>query len=109
MRLILDHDPLSGTTEHLEFHEDKMRIVRTQDVNKILDIATEMANDENYTKRGVKTDHFHYARIPNIVMEEMKAKYGVSWEDKNDTKHRKFLSVLNTHYPRFKTTAWNHG
>ena len=108
IRLILDHDPLSGVTEHLEFHDEKMRVVRSQPVNHVLDLASAMAKDDDYTKQGVKQDHWHYARIPDIVMEEMRAKYGVWWEDKNDKGHKKFFSVLNTHYPAFKTTAWKH-
>jgi hypothetical protein len=107
-RILLDHDPLTGVTEHLEFQDEKMRIVRTQDVNAILDQAKLMANDEDYTKRGIKQDQWHYARIPDTVMEEMWTKHHVRWEDKDDRGHKRFLRVLNTHYPAFKTTAWNH-
>lgn len=92
----------------MEFQNDSFKIVRSQDVNRVLDMASVMANDEDYTRRGVKNDMFHYARIPNIILEEMKDKHGVWWEDKNDHKHKKFFRVLNAHYPRFKTTAWNH-
>ena len=107
-RLQLDYDPLSGTSEFLEFQDDKMRVVRTQNVNTILDQAKDRANDEDYTKSGIKRDEWHYARLPNIILEEMKSKYGVDWYDKNDTGHKKFFSVLNAHYPAFKTTHWNH-
>lgn len=107
-RILLDHDPLTGVTEHLEFQDEKMRIVRTQDVNRILDQAKIRANDEDYTKRGIKQDHWHYARIPDTIMEEMWTKHHVRWEDKDDKGHKKFLRVLNQHYPAFKTTAWNH-
>lgn len=107
-RLILDHDPITGITEHMEFQGDAVKIVRTQDVNSILDSAKMMANSEDYTKRGIKEDHWHYARIPDTIMEEMKAKHNVWWEDKNDKGHKRFLRVLNRHYPAFKTTAWNH-
>lgn len=92
----------------MEFQNDSFKIVRTQDVNRVLDMASAMANDEDYTRIGVKKDMFHYARIPNLILEEMKDKHGVWWEDKNDHKHKKFFRVLNTHYPKFKTTAWNH-
>jgi hypothetical protein len=107
-RLQLDYDPLSGTSEFLEFQDDKMRVVRTQDVNVILDQAKIRANDEDYTKAGIKRDEWHYARVPNIILEEMKAKHGADWYDKNDTGHKKFFGVLNAHYPAFKTTQWNH-
>jgi hypothetical protein len=108
-RILLEHDPLTGITEHLEFQDDKMRIVRTQDVNTILTQAKTMANDEEYTRQGIKRDEWHYARIPMTILEEMEKKHGAKWEDKNDHGHKKFFSVLNEHYPAFKTTAWNHG
>ena len=92
----------------MEFQNDSFKIVRSQDVNRVLDMASVMAKDEDYTKRGIKNDHWHYARIPTVVLEEMKEKHGVWWEDKNDHKHKKFFRVLNAHYPKFKTTAWNH-
>lgn len=107
-RLILDYDPLTGVTEHMEFQNDAVKIVRSQDVTPILEVAKSMASSEDYTKRGIKQDHWHYARIPDIVMEEMWTKHHVKWEDRNDKGHKKFLRVLNKHYPAFKTTAWNH-
>jgi hypothetical protein len=107
-RIQLDHDPLSGTTEFLEFQDDKMRIVRSQDVSVFLDSAKSLANSEDYTRKGIKQDQWHYARIPNVILEEMKAKHHADWNDKNDKGHKRFFSILNAHYPAFKTTAWNH-
>lgn len=111
-RLVLDHDPLSGTTEYLEFfHEGdshKMNIVQEQDVTNILESAKALANNDDYTKRGWKRDEWHYARIPDVILLEMERKYGAKWEDKNDHGHKKFFRVLNQHYPAFKTTHWNH-
>lgn len=107
-RMILDFDPLTGTTEYLEFSDEKVRIVQQQDVSPILDVAKTMANDEDYTKQGIKQDHWHYARIPYGILQEMKSKHGADWNDKNDTNHKKFFRVLNREYPSFKTTHWNH-
>jgi len=107
-RLQLDHDPLSGVSEFLEFQGDKMRVVRSQDVSKILDFSKSLANDEEFTRKGVKNDQWLYARIPNMIEEEMRQKHHVFWNDPEDKGHKKFLRVLNRHYPAFKTTAWNH-
>ena len=107
-RIFLDHDPLTGITEHLEFQDEKVRVVRTQDVNHILDQSRAMANDEGYTRDGIKKDEWHYARIPYEIFEEMKTKHNADWNDKNDPGHKRFFRVLNAHYPAFKTTAWNH-
>jgi hypothetical protein len=111
-RLLLDYDPLTGVTESLDFaHEGGkhlMRIVQEQDVSRYVEQGTVMANDEDYTKKGIKNDHWHYARIPVNVLQEMKVKHNASWEDRNDTGHKRFFRVLNREYPKFKWTAWNH-
>lgn len=107
-RIQLDYDPLSGTTEYLEFQDDKMRIVRSQDVSGLVESAKSLAKSEDYTRNGIKRDQWHYARLPNVILEEMKTKHHADWQDKNDKGHKRFFSVLNAHYPAFKTTAWNH-
>lgn len=111
-KMLLEYDPLSGIAVHLDFVQEsgaeKMIMTHTQNVNPILDQAIALANDEDYTKRGVKRDEWHYARLPYVVLQEMKSKHKVDWNDKNDKDHKKFFSVLNREYPRFKTTHWNH-
>lgn len=112
MRLSLDFDPLKGVHEYLEFSHDGdkkvMHIVQEQDVTPILEQAKSLAKDEDYTKQGIKQDQWHYARIPDVVLLEMERKHKVKWNDKNDEGHKRFFSVLNAHYPAFKTTSWNH-
>lgn len=107
-RILLDYNPISGVTEYMQFdaNADKVRIVRVQDVNNVMRFTREAFNTDDMS--SIKQEHCLYARIPNSVEEEMRTKHGVWWEDKNDKEHRKFFSVLNEHYPAFKTTAWNH-
>ena len=109
-KMVLDFDPLTGVTESLVFTHggDEVRIVQEQDVSHILKMTKAMANDEDFTRQGIARDHWLYARIPDTIMLEMKTKYGVDWNDKNDKNHKRLLKCLNTHYPAFKTTAWNH-
>jgi hypothetical protein len=111
-RLLLDYDPLTGVTESLDFaHEGGkhlMRVVQEQDVSRFVEFGKAMSLDEDYTKQGIKNDHWHYARIPHNILQEMKVKHGVSWEDKNDKGHKRFLRVLNREYPVFKMTAYTH-
>jgi hypothetical protein len=85
-----------------------MRIVREQNVAPIRDFAIAMANDEERTRQGIKNDEWHYARIPTVILQEMKQKYKADWYDKNDTNHKWFFQVLNTVYPDFKTTHLKH-
>lgn len=109
-KILLDYNPISGISEYMHFDADSesVRIVREQDVSNVLEFTKANANDKDFSRAALKSDQFHYARLPWEVEEQMKAKHHVWWEDKNDTEHRKFFSVLNEHYPAFKMTAWKH-
>jgi hypothetical protein len=75
---ILDHNPLTGVTTYFEYSsDDKMLISTSQDVSSIVDNATALRNNDDYSKSGIKADHWHYARLPLTVMMEMKEKHGV--------------------------------
>lgn len=106
-QILLDYNPLTGVSEFMQFDsaDSKVRILQVQDVSNIVRFTKEAANTDS---DSIKSEHCLYARIPAIIEAEMKSKHGVWWEDKNDHEHRKFFSVLNEHYPAFKTTAWNH-
>jgi hypothetical protein len=49
---------------------------------------------------------WHYARVPNAIILEMKQKHGVDFFDRNDSK--RMFALLNTEYSRFKTTEKKH-
>ena len=104
---IVDRNPLTGETCVVSFSNGKMHITNKQDVNPILDYATELRNNTGYSQRGIKNDNWHYARIPNGVMLDMKAKYGVDmYSSKPDWKA--VFACINQHYPYLKTTEKTH-
>jgi galactose-1-phosphate uridylyltransferase len=107
-KLILDHNPLSGESVFFEFdnHTDEVRITHEQDVSKFMDIAHEIAVDDNATAEGIKNDMWRYAKVPNHVLMEMMTKHGVNVFDRNDD--ARFFDLLNTEYKRFKTTTKTH-
>lgn len=109
-RLLLDYNPLTGETVEFEYNDSAGKVVlhHSQDVTNILEHSKELALNDDYTRKGVKKDMFHYACIPNSIMQEMKTKHNVDWFDKNDKNHKKFFRCLNEHYPYFKTTSWKH-
>ena len=107
-RLLLDFNPLTGTREYMHVENETIRIVQEQDVTPVLEFAKALRNDDYFSAKQMQSENAHYARIPWEIEREMKAKHNVWWEDKNDHGHKKFFSVLNRHYPHFKTTAWNH-
>jgi hypothetical protein len=108
MRRILDVDPLSRTTVYWDYDAAQQRttITHEQDVQPVLDLAHGLAMDENRTKKGIKGDMWHYAKVPAVVIMEMKDKHGVDFFDKNDWP--KVFKLLNTEYKQFKTTQKHH-
>jgi hypothetical protein len=105
-RHILDHNPQTGETTYFDYSDERVVITHTQDVTPILKMAHYWTNKESKTDYGIKNDMWHYARVPNIIILEMKTKHGVDFFDKND-KPRVF-HLLNTEYARFKTTHKRH-
>lgn len=108
MKLLLDYNPLAGAREYLHEEGGTIRVVQEQDVNPIMEFTKTLKNDESFSSDMLKAGRALYARIPDNIMLEMKNKHGVWWEDKSDKDHKRFFSVLNKHYPNFKTTQWNH-
>ena len=54
-----------------------MTITHEQDVSRHLDLAHEMAVDQNYTANGMKRDMWHYAHVPNTTVLKMLQEDGV--------------------------------
>lgn len=108
-RKILDHDPLTGITTYFEYDDlnRTMQITDVQDVNPILESTTQMRNDEEYSKRGIKNDMWHYARLPLNVLMEIEQKYGVKCMT-GVTDWKGLFSVINKHYPNLKATTKTH-
>ena len=111
-RRLLDYDPITGMTTWFDYEQstDTMAIRNEQAasiVNDVLDQNAEMRRDDDYSKQGIKDDWWHYARIPNGVLLEMKEKHGADLLAKKiDWKH--CLKVLNREYPHLKVTDKTH-
>lgn len=111
-RRLLDYDPISGMSTWFDYEKstDSMVITNEQDgshISRILDQAKAFRNDDDYSKQGIKEDWWHYARIPNGVILEMKEKHGVDlMARKIDWK--KAFKVINREYPALKVTTKTH-
>lgn len=105
---LLDHNPLTGERVWFQYEQstDQMTISHEQDVDSALDVAHALATDDLYSADGMKKDLWHYAKVPNSIILEMKQKHGVDFFDKNDAK--RMFKLLNTEYARFKTTTKTH-
>ena len=106
---ILDYDPFSRITRTFDYDEstDTAYVHSTQDVSLILDANKVLANDTEVTKRGIKNEWWHYATIPNIVIEKWLNEHGV---DVYKKEHEKavFRLLNQPEYKYLKTTAKMH-
>lgn len=106
MKRILNYDPLTRETIWFESDGDKVFITHTQELDEHLDFAQALANDNDQTARGIKSDMWRYAHVPNTIIMDMKERFGVDFFDNNDAP--KMFDLLNTEYSRFKTTSKVH-
>jgi len=108
MKLLLDHDPITGEKVWFGSEPDSNKVVITheQDVSEHLKRAHSQYVDDDLTKKGMKDDFWKYASIPNIIIMEMKQKHGVDINNKNHWP--RVFKLLNTEYSRFKTTSKTH-
>lgn len=107
-RFLLDENPLTGEKCYFEFddHTDDVVLRHEQDVSGLLEYSHARQVDDDYTRKGMKNDMWHYAKVPNIVYMDMLQRFGVDMFNPN---HRKrFFELLNTEYPHCKTTTKTH-
>lgn len=108
MAEFFEFDPVSGIRTDTAWDEasQQMTLVRTADVEPVLDYSKEMAADSSVSQRGIKQGWWCYAKLPPIVILQMRAK-GINVFDQNDQK--KMFSEINTHYPMLKCTTKQEG
>ena len=107
-RRILDYDPEARITTYHEYDDqtDKSHIIEVQDIEPFLKRAQALRNDDEYTKKGIKNELWHYAHIPNIIVEKMLREDGVNVFEKGQEKE--VLRLLNTKYAKVKATRKKH-
>ena len=105
----MDYDPLTAITTTFEYDEvtDRTTIGREQDVSIILDANKAITNDESISKQGIKSGWWHYAQVPNIVIEKWLNEHGVNFYNKD---HQKavFKLLNQPEYRYLKTTTKMH-
>lgn len=108
MRLI-DHDVFTGITTLFEYDElsDTTLIKTEQDVGPQLEISKSFQNDDEYTRAGIKSGMWHYAHIPNGIIQKWLVEKNVNIFNKDDNK--KMFQLLNDpEYRHLKTTHKYH-
>lgn len=109
MKRIIDYDPLTGvkTVFDYDFASDTTYVGTEQDVSVILEANKILQNMDEYTRGGIKNEWWHYATIPNVVIEKWRNELGVDVFNKDHEK--KVFSLLNQpEYRYLKTTTKMH-
>lgn len=106
---LLDFDPL--TRESVWFEMDDSTGIATlhqeQDVSHIIESNKMMAKDADYSKKGMKADWWHYARVPNNIIHKWMVEDGINFFDKNDRK-KVFAKLNDPAYRHLKVTDKKH-
>lgn len=108
MKRLLDYDPLTGIKE-IFHHDDKTgewAIEMQQDISAQLEAAKDMRNDPNISKKGIKDGMWHYAHMPNIIVQKMISEDGVNPYDQNNA--TKVGKLIDEKYPYLKVTGGHH-
>ncbi len=106
MKRLLDYDPLSGIETWWERVDGKTNIqyVPTRDVQEEVDACVRMANDPEYSRKGIKEDWWHYAHIPAALMLDWNIRLGIPLGDA-----REYNTMVNK--PEYRllkaTTKWH--
>ncbi len=84
-------------------YEDGRNVIKyEQDVQDHLDVASELRADTGRWEREKKESFAHAAFVPDIVILDMRTRFGVNFYDKEQ--RPKVMQLLETEYKRFKTT-----
>lgn len=107
MSSFVDYDPLRGVATYADGDEsNRLQVHYRQDVEPILDLTRAERNDGLSDKRWKKTGMALYARIPPVVILELKHKYGVDIFKRDDLKRA--MKLIETEYPYCKSTDMVH-
>jgi len=108
-RRLIGSDPLTGIDTFHEYDSlsDETRIIHIGDSEPYLEANKRQANDEDYTKKGIKNEWWKYASIPPAVQVKWLIEHGV---DVYNAGHGKEVLKLVNHpdYRYLKTTAKFH-
>lgn len=90
----VDHDP---------DNPGKFRLRHTQEVADILDNNTQLANDTDRSKRGIKNSLWHVGTIPDVVWMKWRHEEGI---DIFNPQHTKAImrKLQDVEFKRLKTT-----
>jgi len=102
MGKVISYDPYTGIKETFEGNGDGSFSIQTsQDCSRIVKFNKACQNEPLLKQRGIKSDYYHFARVPNTVLMEWKQKYDIDFNRKEDLPRiEKLLSSPDYKYLR---------
>ena len=103
----VDYDPLRGVETWADADEaNRLQVHYRQDVEPILDLAREERTNNLSDERWRKTGMALYARIPPVVILELKHRWGIDIFKRDHLKRAMYL--IETEFPYLKCTDKMH-
>jgi len=106
MKKILDVDPMTGVTQY--FHYDEISgdwgIESIQNVDPFIERNKRLQNDEEYKKRGMKNEFWHFASIPIMIQEKWLREDGIDLMNKDHWPKVK-KKLMDPDYRYLRTTT----
>lgn len=108
MARFLDYNPDTGVEqwEDRTYGDGKLQIHTRQDVEPVLELAKYERINGLADKAGRKSDIHLYARIPPVVILQLKHQYGVDIFKRGHLKRA--FEIINRDYPYLKCTDKVH-
>lgn len=108
MAEFFDYSPHTGIRTDTSWNDEtgEMTLHRYADVEPVIEYSKGLSKDADVSKRGIKESWWLYAKLPPIVILQLRAK-GINVFDKNDEK--RMFAELNTNFAYLKCTTGNHG
>lgn len=99
-----EYDPHTGIRTDTTWSEaeQQMTLIRTADVEPVLDWTKAVQNEVGVNKEDIRRGWWLYAKIPPIVILQMRAK-GINVFDQND--QARMFQEIDANYPHLKCTT----
>jgi hypothetical protein len=102
MRKFISYDPTKDLLTTTVEEDGKSHFAYEQDVEPYMDSAAYFRTNEKRDSAGIKEGFWHVGFIPDSIILKMRFEDGVNVYDKNQ--RNEVLKLLETKYPKFKTT-----
>lgn len=101
-RKFFSFNPDSGMLVSTANEDGKDIFKYEQDLQPYWDVNAEFRANTERTRQGFKEGIYHAAFVPDLVIMDMKTRFGVNFFDKNERK--RVLQLIETEYPNCKVT-----